>query len=444
MMQSVSFSALALVLAASLGAAQQLPPIRQIGSVVATSSETFGGFIGERPQVFVRHLKSGVLVNDLAHRRLLMFDPTLASFTVVADTTPATANAYGGRAGGLIAYLGDSTLFVDAQSMSMLVIDPAGKVARVMSVPRSQDANVLGNPNLGAPAFDGKGRLVYRPIPLPNRGAMMAGGAFTPPQPPESAAVVAVDLATRRVDTLAFTLIPKMKMDIQRDDNGRVSVSMIANPLPVVDDWAVTTDGSLALVRGRDYHVDWIRQDGSKESSPKIPFEWKRLSDEEKVAFLDSVKAARERMVAATTAVDTARTRTTVVGGAEGGRQLPPREGGQMIVMGGGAGGPGGRPMAGANRAINLVQPSELPDYQPPFFAGSVRPDADGRLWVRTIPTKGIAGGPVYDVINAKGELIDRVQVPKDRAIVGFGPGGIVYLAARDGDKTKIEKTTFK
>jgi hypothetical protein len=47
-------------------------------------------------------------------------------------------------------------------------------------------------------------------------------------------------------------------------------------------------------------------------------------------------------------------------------------------------------------------------------------------------------------VINSKGELIERVQVPKDRAIVGFGAGGVVYLAARDGNKTTLEKASFK
>ena len=75
-----------------------------------------------------------------------------------------------------------------------------------------------------------------------------------------------------------------------------------------------------------------------------------------------------------------------------------------------------------------------------------MRADADGHLWVRTIPTKAIPGGPVYDVINLKGELIDRVQVPKDRTIVGFGAGGVVYLAARDAttNKTTLEKASFK
>ena len=101
-----------------------------------------------------------------------------------------------------------------------------------------------------------------------------------------------------------------------------------------------------------------------------------------------------------------------------------------------GAGGDG----PGANLQLNFVPASELPDYKPPFFANSVRADAEGNLWIRTIPTSKIAGGPVYDVVNRKGELVDRVQVPLDRTIVGFGPDGSVYLGARDGTSTYLER----
>ena len=92
------------------------------------------------------------------------------------------------------------------------------------------------------------------------------------------------------------------------------------------------------------------------------------------------------------------------------------------------------------SRNTNFVPPNELPDYKPPFFSGSARPDADGNIWVLTIPTRGIPGGPVYDVINSKGELVERVQVPANRTIVGFGADGIVYLAARVDGKTTLER----
>jgi hypothetical protein len=38
----------------------------------------------------------------------------------------------------------------------------------------------------------------------------------------------------------------------------------------------------------------------------------------------------------------------------------------------------------------------------------------------------------IYDVINSQGALVDRVQIPAGRTIVGFGKGGVAYMVARD------------
>ena len=72
----------------------------------------------------------GVLINDTENRRVLLFDSTLAHPHVIADSTGGTNDAYGHGIGGLLPYLGDSTLFVDAVSLAFLVIDPHGNRAR--------------------------------------------------------------------------------------------------------------------------------------------------------------------------------------------------------------------------------------------------------------------------------------------------------------------------
>jgi hypothetical protein len=50
----------------------------------------------------------------------------------------------------------------------------------------------------------------------------------------------------------------------------------------------------------------------------------------------------------------------------------------------------------------------------------------------------------VYDVVNRQGELVDKVELPQGRTLIGFGPGGIVYLLARDAGATRIEQARFK
>jgi sugar lactone lactonase YvrE len=79
-----------------------------------------------------------------------------------------------------------------------------------------------------------------------------------------------------------------------------------------------------------------------------------------------------------------------------------------------------------------VIAAEELPDYKPPIAPGSVRADADGNLWIQTIPSQSIPGGDVYDIVSRQGELVNRIQLPPGYALVGFGKGKVVYLSMRD------------
>jgi len=427
--------------------AQNRPPIRPLGQVTATTSETLTAVSN------IRAIPGGrLLVNDAASRRVLLLDSTMKVLAVVADSTPSTANAYGPRSALLLPFRGDSTLFIDAASLSMLVIDPNGKLTdRVMSVPRSGDASMLALGAIGSGAFYSNGALVYRGMPN-FQMQMRSGGSGAPaglpamPQLPDSMPIVRVNLQTRAVDTLGQVKIPRTRPNVQRSDDGRITVSIEINPLPVVDEWTVTSTGDVAFIRGSDYHIDWVSSTGERRSSPKIAFDWKRLSDDDKVKLIDSVRVLREKMAAANpgqgqqmaAAVGAA---MGAPGGATGGAPMMIR----MEVRGDGGGGapPTRMPQIQAPQ-MTYVSPSELPDYQPPFFATSARADEDGNIWIRTIPTKPQPAGSVYDVINSKGEAIDRVLVPDGRTLVGFAPGGVVILSWRDGDVTRLERVKLR
>jgi hypothetical protein len=71
-----------------------------------------------------------------------------------------------------------------------------------------------------------------------------------------------------------------------------------------------------------------------------------------------------------------------------------------------------------------------------------VAADVDDNLWIRT--TTVIDGRPVYDVVNRRGELFDRVQLPRYRTIAGFGPG-VVYMAVTDANGVvRLERARVK
>ena len=432
---------------------QTLPPVRPIGATVARSTEVLGS-----ASTAIALPGGKVLVNDILKRRVVMFDSTFTQVTVVADSTSSTANAYGNRAGGLLAYRGDSALFVDPASMSMLVINSEGKITRVMSAPRPQDVNFLiGGPN-GFPGFDAKGRLVYRSSPpmrmTQGAGRGAAGGTTTiTPEFPDSVPVVRFELSARSLDTAGFFKVYRPTMNITQTANGGMMMSSTTNPIPTVDDWALLSDGTIAFIKGADYSITWVAPDGSKSSTGKVPYEWQRLDEDGKVALLDSARKAmeeqrqraQEQMAAGGGPMAMAGVTEFSVRVAGAGGGAPPARGGGDGRGGDGRGAPGG---PGGVRfelpPVSLVNADQLPDYRPAFTQGSSRGDLEGNLWVRTTSPVGNAG-PIYFVINRKGEVIDRVQLPESRVLAGFGKNGDVYLSVRDAEgNVRVERAKVR
>jgi hypothetical protein len=398
-------------------------PIRQLAKLDHTSVDALGS-----AATAFQLPDGGVIVNDIRARRLVLFDSTLAHTTILADTTSATSNAYGHFGGTLIRYRGDSLLFVDVASLSMLVVDPNGKLGRVIAIPRPDDAQLLLGNVFGIPGFDAHGRLIYHATAgfegtfvlccVEHPGRMGDGSQRYRAVPkPDSALLVRVDLASRIADTLTSVKIEWEKQRIALDDQGYVkAIERIAMPNPMVDAWVVLFDGSLAVVRGRDYHIDWLGADGKWNTTPKIPFAWKRIDDARKAAIIDS-SALVEQAVAERMNVGRG-------GGGVGGRR------------GGGVG--SGRSETPIPAVIARADVADIPDYARPFTEGAAIADLSNNLWIRT--TTQVDSRPVYDIVNRRGALIDRVQLPAFRSIAGFGPG-VVYLAVQDaGGQVHLER----
>ena len=66
--------------------------------------------------------------------------------------------------------------------------------------------------------------------------------------------------------------------------------------------------------------------------------------------------------------------------------------------------------------------------YCADWRSGGIRAVATGSVAEWCVNPDSDFGELVYDVINQKGELFERVRVPKGRSIAGFGNGGVVYL----------------
>ena len=381
-------------------------PLRKLENIVGTDSGVLKS-VGA-----IRALSGGrVLVNDGIARRLFMFDSTMKQRTILADTADGAPANYGTASlPGLIPYLADTTLFVDRASMAFIKVHPDGKFGRVIAPPKNSDIYYMGVAGTG---FDSKGRLIYRGYRSMPANAYMAyemqfmnqrpapGTERLMPPGPDSAPILRADFDTRGVDTIGLmkTPAPRNLVVYSQSPSGGMSAmgTSVYEPLPVTDEWALLPDGTIAIVRSHDYHIDWIAPDGTMTSTPKMPFDWKRITLEDKQLIVDSVKAARADWEA---------------------KQPPPRP----I--------PGAPPNAPTpmRAPFRIVDAKELPDYYPPVRAGQVKADLDGNVWVLPSTSLAAGSGLVFDVINRKGEIFERVQIPAGRNLAGFGPDGSIYL----------------
>jgi hypothetical protein len=394
---------------------------------------------------------------------------------VVLDSVANAEHSYGAALGGLVPYQGDSSLFIDRGSISMLVLDGTGTIVRVRAAPTSTYLSNLTSGNT-IPGTDPSGRLVIRIKAKPTASfipiatASAATGSTTTIEP-DTSFMVRMHIDTRVMDTAAVVRIPRVVSTLTKMENGAYMSQTAIDPFPTTDEWAVLPDGTIAIVRGRDYHVEFLDDHNTITIGPKLPFEWARLTDDERGHIVDSIKASQARATANQYFLE-------MVSWVNSYKQVyppsftlpldavPPGLPSNWILPAGFTlpadyvRGPASTPPAGQlpskvppmptpetshPRPPQAIVPMEQwPDYKPPFSAGSVRSDGDGDLWIRINLMHPVAGGAIYDIVNRKGELVDRIQLPVGHTLVGFGAGHIVYTTFHDAGQLYLERIPWK
>ncbi len=425
--------------------AQQGIPVVDVPAPNARTSETFGAILG---------LKQGadgkVLVNDAARRQLKLLDQSLASSVVVLDSAPGTSTSYGSRPLAMNSWLGDSVLFADFNARTLLVLDGHGALSHALALPNNGN---LGSIVRAVSAVDNKGRIIFR-----------TGRPRVPNAPPrttvfsDSIMIFRADLDERRTDTIGVMSLPLMKITTEKSSDNRTTTVWALDPLQPIDEWGMLSNGTVGIVRGLDYHIDWLHPDGTTSRSPKLPMDWRRLDDTAKTRLIDSVKVAQNALLAigypsAETYMRVGPTCDAIQvseGAGRGGRSGAAAPTGQPIAPASGECtqmSMRGAPMAANefDNALAMLMRGSLPpvleltragvvaDYRPPFRLGAVLTDQDDNMWILPRETKLSRNGElVYDVVNAKGELFKRVRLPAGRAIAGFGKGGVIYMTSGD------------
>jgi hypothetical protein len=214
------------------------------------------------------------------------------------------------------------------------------------------------------------------------------GGPYTAERDATPAAFDSVpamryDRATMKLDTLAWIQLARGNVHISPGPSGRgLSITVGAHAYPARDDWKAMPDGSIAIVRVRDYHVDRYSRNGVRTAGPPIAFTPVPVTGAEKAAW----RADRLSRV---------RTRSAGV--------MPPP---------------------------NLPDP-EWPTTMPPFVYYETFARPNGELWV--LRSHKAADARVYDVFGPASTIIAQVALPPKTRLVGFG-NGTIYLVRRDDD----------
>jgi hypothetical protein len=341
-------------------------------------------------------------VRELPDGRVLVADP-LGKVLYVVDLGAGTRSVVGSEGEGPQEWRqpdavwplpGDSTLLVDLGNSRMVVLGPDLRFGPTM--PLALSALEAGSiPLIAIPqGVDGQGRIYTRSL------GGLAG------QLPDSAAILRIDRATRKADTVALFKLPDRTQATSGGANNR-NVRIANVPLSPEDAWGVAQDGAVAIARAGDYHVDWVLPDGRVVHGAPVPYDPVRIGTPEKEEYL--AEQARSG------------------GGIGISMQVVNGSATMAFARGGGPG--------TAKREIDQYT---WPDEKPPMYQGRIPIDLQGRAWVHRSMK---AGEPAtYDVFDRAGKRVGTVTLGTGKRVIGFGKGWVYVVSFDDFDLSYLER----
>lgn len=345
----------------------------------------------------VRELRDGrVLVADLKDKTLQVVD--LKSKKAAKVGREGSGPGEYGLPMALIAMPGDSTIVFDPINSRYLTILPDGKPGVTFRLEDGAPA-AAGSPGgrgglqgVQAPrAVDAMGRLYFEGSPI----------SFGPngPVASDSVPVLRFERKTHKYDTLTYVQLAKGTASVTTTGsagNQNVNVRMGGNtPFPARDGWAVLPNGSVAVVRIKDYRVDVVSPTKQLTKGAVVAYTPVKVGDAERQEFRDAQKNP----------VGVGLTRTV--------------ENGKVTT--------GTAPIRPAE------EPKEWPAVKPAFTANGVLAAPNGDIWVpRSRAAKDLV--PRYDIFSAAGRFSGQVTLPMRTRVIGFGAGGVIYTVRTDDD----------
>ncbi|MBU6365684.1 MAG: hypothetical protein KJT01_05685 [Gemmatimonadetes bacterium] len=393
-------------------------PTRSYAKPDAEFGEPFSGVSG------VRGLRDGrVVVADARDKIVQVVNLATGAGTKVGREGSGPGEY--GMPSLLLPLPGDSSVVYDPLNQRYLLVGPDGKPGATFRVgaepprppaggaspgaagapPAGGGAVVRRNGGAGGPVLmmaglglgrpmgaDAAGRLYFEGIPL----VMGPNG----PTGADSAPVIRYDRATLRADTLAWLRLPKNVAEVRSSGSATNQRVMLriggGTPYAARDAWTVLPNGTVAIARVADYHLDLVPAQGAVVRGPAVPYSAVPVGEAEKREYREQQKNRQGVAIMRTEGSGGSRTQASAA--------LPPFE-----------------------------EPDRWPATKPAFPENGMMAAPNGEVWVLRHRKAGDEV-PVYDVFSAAGRLVRRAQFPARTRVVGFGPGGVVYTVRSDED----------
>jgi hypothetical protein len=374
-------------LAVSVPSLAQSAPQRSLGKADAEYSEPFTSVAA------VRELRDGrVIVVDVQEKSVHLLAANFSSSQKIGRTGAGPGEYQ--MPLQLLAAPADTTLLFDVMGARFIVLDPTGKPVNTVSLLSLGPPGVPIGPQ-SVKGIDKQGRLLYQGLAFTMGSTGIVFG--------DSAPVLRYDFKSKKIDTLAFARMTAPKMQMGRGAAGSAgSVRVGAPAFPVVDEWGLLPDGRVAIVRGKNYRVDYVG--GVKNTTAAVPYEPVKVTDADKEAMRDSLKKAREVMKKTIGELAASR-------GAKA-DQIP---------------------------SFQLDEPSDWPAVKPPFTVNGLRIAPNGQLWITRLGPAGEKGS-TCDVIDTNGRLLYRLRLPERTSLVGIGAKAIYTVRTDEDDLQYLQR----
>jgi len=360
-----------------------------------------GGSLGAPTANFSEDFGTIQTVRELADGRVLVADP-LGGALFVVDMDAGTRTLLGTEGQGPGEYRqpdavwelpGDSTLLVDLGNGRMISLGPDLSFG---------DTSPL---SAGDPR---SGMVIALPVGVDDAGNVysrsMGGGGRPGGQLPDSGAVLRIVRGAMTFDTVASFKLGDRLMSTSGGANNRQQ--RIENiPLSPEDSWGIASDGSVAVARSGDYHIEWFGTDGVLTRGQPFAVDVIALGTAEKEEWVEAQ------------------------GRSGGGVGINVSINNGVVQMGFQRGGTGNQ------REIDQYQ---WPEAKPFFYSGRLEVDPEDRVWVRRHVDAG--ADATYDVFDRAGGHVATYTLANNKRVIGFGANAVYVVAYDEFDLNYLER----